>query len=116
MTVLCGGISDGMLWDMVDVEVEGVTAKTLRPMVAMTAEDLARPGICSVCGKADDVICYPDKGKAYCPVCCGGALKDDGEQGHQYEHDRDERDWFCVYCGDPAPHDWMAGHWEDIRW
>jgi hypothetical protein len=41
MTVLSGGISDGHLWDMVEVEVmEGLQIKTLRPMVPMAAGDL----------------------------------------------------------------------------
>jgi hypothetical protein len=41
MTVLSGGISDGHLWDMVEVEVmEGLQIRTLRPMMPMTAGDL----------------------------------------------------------------------------
>ena len=69
-------------------------------------------GTCCVCRKADDVACYPDEGagKTYCPTCCGVAEKDDGEQGHQFDYDKDERDYICRYCGERAPRDWMADH------
>lgn len=40
MTVLSGGMSDGHLWVMVDVEVMGMAIRTLRPMLAMTHADL----------------------------------------------------------------------------
>lgn len=42
MTVLCGGISGGHLWDPVDVRSGelGGTIRTFAPMLPMTAEDL----------------------------------------------------------------------------
>ena len=42
MTVLSGGLSDGHLWDTVDVEIVhvGISGKTMVPMLPMTAEDL----------------------------------------------------------------------------
>ena len=55
---------------------------------------------CRVCLKPDDVICYPDDHSlTICPTCCDTAEHPDGETGHQFEHNRHERDGECRYCG-----------------
>ncbi len=57
---------------------------------------------CRACGKADDVIVYPDDhALTICPDCCDKASHPDGETGHQWEYDKWERDRVCVYCGIP---------------
>jgi transposase len=48
---------------------------------------------CRVCGKTEPVLVYSDDPPtAVCPDCCG-------ESGHEWEHDRSERDWVCQHCG-----------------
>jgi len=56
---------------------------------------------CRMCGKPDEVICYePDNlASAICPECCDKAEHPDGETGHQFVHQRPERDYACQYCG-----------------
>lgn len=44
--------------------------------------------------------------------CCGTAEHPDGETGHQYEYERDERDYWCRYCSQPAPHEWYEGQFD----
>jgi hypothetical protein len=52
---------------------------------------------CHVCGKPDNVICYPDDhSKAICPDCCGKS-----EDGHDFEYERTERGKVCTRCGIP---------------
>jgi hypothetical protein len=54
---------------------------------------------CRVCGKPDDVICYPDDhALTVCPDCCEIAEHPDGETGHQFDYDRWEGH-VCRYCG-----------------
>jgi hypothetical protein len=57
---------------------------------------------CRVCGKKDEVICYPDDhSQTVCPECCDKAEEHpDGEKGHQFYYDRWEGH-LCRYCGIP---------------
>lgn len=63
---------------------------------------------CRVCGKS--VATWPNDHpeRAICMDCCGTADHHDGETGHQYEYDRDERNHLCRYCAAPAPDEWYA--------
>lgn len=55
---------------------------------------------CRVCGRTDEVICYPDDHRwTVCPECCDSAEHQDGETGHGWDHDHWERDRVCRYCG-----------------
>lgn len=49
--------------------------------------------ICRVCGKDDDVICYPEhREEAICPPCCG-------KKGHDFEYDPADKGYVCQDCG-----------------
>jgi len=55
---------------------------------------------CRVCGKADDVISYPDDHLlTICPDCCEKTEHPNGEIGHYFYYDRDERARICEACG-----------------
>lgn len=57
---------------------------------------------CRICGKPEPILCYDptNHATAICPECCGkGAEHANGETGHEWEHDRYERDDACVHCG-----------------
>jgi hypothetical protein len=54
---------------------------------------------CRVCGKNDDVGCYPDDhSQTICVVCCPRAEHADGETGHQFDWEPGDG-WMCRYCG-----------------
>lgn len=56
---------------------------------------------CRVCGKAAEVICYPDDhSQTVCPECCDTAEHANGEKGHEWIHDKWEG-WYCAHCGIP---------------
>ncbi len=56
---------------------------------------------CRVCKLTDPVLVYPDQHElTICPACCDKADHPDGEQGHQWEHDKWDG-WCCRYCGIP---------------
>lgn len=55
---------------------------------------------CRVCGKPDEVICYPDDhALTICPDCCVKAVHPDEETGHQFRYSRYDRDHECLHCG-----------------
>lgn len=55
---------------------------------------------CRVCNKTTDIICYPDDlCQAICPACCDTAQHADGETGHVWKYDYDERTEACEKCG-----------------
>lgn len=55
---------------------------------------------CRVCGKGQPVLCYPDDTtQTICPNCCDTATHADGDTGHQWDHDRYEKDYECRHCG-----------------
>lgn len=57
---------------------------------------------CRVCGRTEDIISYPDDpSQAICPTCCAAAHHPDGEDGHQFDYERSERQHICRYCGLP---------------
>lgn len=57
---------------------------------------------CRKCGNNKDIIVYPDDhALTICPTCCKTAQHPDGEDGHQFEYQRDERRHICKYCGIP---------------
>ena len=67
---------------------------------------------CRVCG--GPIVTWPidHPEHAICMDCCGTAEHPDGETGHQYEYERDERDYWCRYCSQPAPHEWYEGQFD----
>lgn len=55
---------------------------------------------CRICGKIDTVICYPDDhSQTICPECCDKAEHANGEHGHEWKHNSNERDYECQQCG-----------------
>jgi hypothetical protein len=52
-----------------------------------------------VCGKPEQIICYPDDDAlAICPICCESAEHHKEEFGHTFSYAQGEG-WTCDYCG-----------------
>lgn len=63
---------------------------------------------CCKCG-SDDVAVYKREDNALCPACCEKTEEHaDGESGHHFDYERDERGYRCRYCYAEPPHDWWG--------